>query len=366
MDDSIEVVAGTTFELPAPGVLVNDENIAPGAVVQWQTTPPEGLTLRADGGIDYEVPVDASGTASFQYCILDLPGTPAARCISNLATVTVHIASPVLVDDSIEVVAGTTFELPAPGVLVNDENIAPGAVVQWQTTPPEGLTLRADGGIDYEVPVDASGTASFQYCILDLPGTPAARCISNLATVTVTVVTELPLTLRDDEYSVVEGEVLQVDDPGVLANDDLPDGYELVVTCDQPDDAELTCDQGGGFTLTPDDGFTGDITFGYGIGPLSADRATVTVHVTASNPPGDDDGAVGDESPGGDDGTDGNDTPGGDESGDGGASGADEQGSDDGDDDLPDTGVALPLWLLTGAGLVGAGLVAAAGRRRLS
>ncbi|PZF81897.1 hypothetical protein C1I92_18890, partial [Jiangella anatolica] len=86
VDDSIEVVAGTTFELPAPGVLVNDENIAPGAVVQWQTTPPEGLTLRADGGIDYEVPVDASGTASFQYCILDLPGTPAARCISNLAT----------------------------------------------------------------------------------------------------------------------------------------------------------------------------------------------------------------------------------------------------------------------------------------
>jgi LPXTG-motif cell wall-anchored protein len=193
-DDSYNVVAGTTFTVAAPGVLANDTNLFPGAAVHYQSNPPTGFTLNEDGSISYVVPKAATGTASFTYCILDLPGSPTAQCISNLATVTIHIASPVTVDDSYNVVAGTTFTVAAPGVLANDTNIVPGAYAQWQTNPPAGFTLGSNGSITYQVPADATGTSSFTYCILDLPGSPSAQCISNHATVTLHVVTDTPGT----------------------------------------------------------------------------------------------------------------------------------------------------------------------------
>jgi LPXTG-motif cell wall-anchored protein len=192
MDDSYNVVAGTTFTVAAPGVLANDTGVVPGAMAHWQTNPPPGFTLHGDGSITYVVPPGASGTASFTYCIVDLPNSPNAQCVSNLATVTVHIATPVVVDDTYDVVAGTTFAVAAPGVLANDTNVPTDPVVHWQTNPPAGFTLHDDGSIHYPVPASASGTATFTYCIVDLPHAPNARCVSNLATVTVRVVTSAP------------------------------------------------------------------------------------------------------------------------------------------------------------------------------
>src|SRR5581483_289105 len=106
VDDVINVTAGMTFTLAAPGVLANDQNVPPNAGAGWQTLPPAGLMLNGDGGIAYQVPKNASGTMTFTYCILDLPGSSAAQCISNNATITVHVASPVAVDDVFDVVPG--------------------------------------------------------------------------------------------------------------------------------------------------------------------------------------------------------------------------------------------------------------------
>jgi LPXTG-motif cell wall-anchored protein len=193
-NDTYAVVAGTTFTLPAPGVLVNDTGVAPGAEVHWQTSPPAGFTLADDGGVTYVVPAAASGTASFTYCVVDLPDSPSAQCVSNLATVTVHIAAPITVDDTYDVVAGTTFTVAAPGVLANDTNLPNDPVVHAQTNPPPGLILDTDGSIRYPVPAGAPGSATFTYCIVDLPNSPNARCVSNLGTVTIRVVTSLPTT----------------------------------------------------------------------------------------------------------------------------------------------------------------------------
>ena len=259
VDDTISAVAGTTFTLPAPGVLANDTDVPPGAGVHWQSAPPVGLTLASDGGISYVVPANAAGTYTFTYCVLDLPGSPLAVCISNLATVTVRVAGPHTVDDAYTVVAGRTFTVAAPGVLGNDQNIAPGAVAAWQTSPPTGLTLGTDGSITYDVPINASGTATFTYCVLDGPPSPSATCVSNLATVAITIATPHAV---DDAYDVVPGTTFTLSAPGVLGNDtNLPDNPTVGWQSAPP--SGLTLADDGGITYVVPADATGEATFTY-------------------------------------------------------------------------------------------------------
>lgn len=184
-DDAVFTVAGNTLVRPAPGVLENDTGLPPNPVVHWQTPPPAGFALADDGAFRYDVPANAAGTYSFTYCVLDRADSPDARCISNRATVSVRVVGADLVDDEYTVEPGTTFTLAAPGVLDNDDSLPFIPIVQWQSAPPAGLVLARDGSITYPVPTDATGTATFRYCILDVADSPNARCVADPATVTI-------------------------------------------------------------------------------------------------------------------------------------------------------------------------------------
>ena len=104
------------------------------------------------------------------------------------------------------------------------------------------------------------------------------------------------LVAEDDAYPAVEGQMMEVDDPGVLDNDTL-DGGKLPPTAEavlvggasfgfldcEPDPGVLELCPDGSFTYLPDPGFIGIDSFTYRVidGGNASNVATVTLTVTA-------------------------------------------------------------------------------------
>lgn len=88
----------------------------------------------------------------------------------------------------------------------------------------------------------------------------------------------------DDAYSVNQDETLEVEEPGVLANDIDPDGDELEVSLViEPRNGVLELSEDGSFRYTPDEGFSGEDSFGYVVsdGAVESEVGLVTISVLA-------------------------------------------------------------------------------------
>ncbi len=91
-------------------------------------------------------------------------------------------------------------------------------------------------------------------------------------------------TPANDSYSTPQDTALEVSEPGVTSNDTLCDTDGLVISTSSPSHGQLTGfdDSGGGFTYTPDPGFTGTDSFTYVLEDVEGSpTATVTITVTA-------------------------------------------------------------------------------------
>ena len=168
-----------------------------------------------------------------------------------------------------------TLDIPAPGVLGNDVD---------SNTPPEPLTARpVSAPLHGTVIVNSDG--SFTYT----PENPSSRTAdvfeyranngikdSNTAKVKIKVGIG-----ADDAYHGPAGTPINIAAPGVLENDDSGNIDGLTATLlSEPSHGDVTLNPNGGFTYTPDSGFTGDDTFSYtvsGHGP--SDTATVTITI---------------------------------------------------------------------------------------
>lgn len=90
----------------------------------------------------------------------------------------------------------------------------------------------------------------------------------------------------DDQYSIAEDTTLNVGTPGILTNDNDPDGDPLTaVVVAGPSDGILTLNANGSFTYTPDSNFNGIDTFTYAAndGITNGNTATVRITVTPVN-----------------------------------------------------------------------------------
>lgn len=73
-----------------------------------------------------------------------------------------------------------------------------------------------------------------------------------------------PPRVGDDEYDTNEGGSLDVDAPGVLKNDEDPEGDKLQADLDErPNHGRVDLNQNGAFHYEPDPGFTGEDRFTY-------------------------------------------------------------------------------------------------------
>jgi hypothetical protein len=91
------------------------------------------------------------------------------------------------------------------------------------------------------------------------------------------------IAVVDDAYSTPQDTALTVADPGVTSNDTLCGTDGLVISASQPTHGTLADfdDSGGGFTYTPDPGFTGTDSFTYTLEDVqSSPVGTVTLTVT--------------------------------------------------------------------------------------
>ena len=198
-------------------------------------------------------------------------------------TLTQPNTPPQAVDDAYSTDEDALLSIAAPGVLDNDGDVNGDdltavlvADVSYGT-----LTLNADGSFSYLPQANFNGSDSFTYRADD------GADESDLATVTISVnaVNDAPVAVNDG-YSVVTGDSLTVNVPGVLGNDsDEEDDGLTAVLQDGPNDGALSLSSDGSFIYTPDLGFVGDDSFTYQAydGVSFSIVATVAITVLPSN-----------------------------------------------------------------------------------
>ncbi|HXH79950.1 LamG-like jellyroll fold domain-containing protein [Nocardioides sp.] len=190
--------------------------------------------------------------------------------------------APVGAADAYSTAEGQVLTVPAvSGVLANDTDADGNTLTATGVTQPANgtVTMAADGGFTYTPATGFAGTDTFTYRANDGTTTSAAT------TVTITVERAVPgnraPTAGADAYDAVGGQVLTVPAPGVLMNDDDPDG-EAVTAADatQPTHGAVVLARDGSFTYTPNAGFTGADSFTYRASDGKAASAPATVTIT--------------------------------------------------------------------------------------
>lgn len=232
---------------------------------------------------------DAADRVDFNRVVLyeELYATPMERVSFEKASIHIASARPVAVPDVYTVGEDGSLVVPATnGVLVND---APGdgqtLVARLVDGPAEGtLDFQPDGSFTYSPTGDFSGPVTFTYLANDgvLDSLPA--------TVTIHVTPENdPPVAADDFFETDEDVTLQIEAPGILANDTDIDSDTLTAAFDSgPSHGILQLASDGSFVYTPDADFQGLDTFSYRASdgqPVNSesDLATVTISVHAVN-----------------------------------------------------------------------------------
>ena len=189
------------------------------------------------------------------------------------------------------------------GNVLTDDTDADGDVLRASLISGPGhgdLTLNRDGTFVYTPTANYSGTDTFTYKVTDagfhLHGLfgflRPDHGHSDTATVTLMVNpvdpdNNMPVTMGDN-YAVTAGETLTVAGPGVLANDNDPDGDPLAaVKFSDPAHGSVTLNTDGSFTYVSNADFLGIDQFQYYAddGTTSGNPAFVSITVTAEAAP---------------------------------------------------------------------------------
>ena len=186
--------------------------------------------------------------------------------------------APVAFDDSYSVNEDSDLNVIAPGVLGNDNDLEGDTLnaVLVNSTTNGTLNLNDDCSFSYTPNPDFNGLDSFTYKANDGYGD------SNIATVTITVnpVNDAPMAF-DDSYSVEEYSILNVNEPGILGNDNDLDGDTLnAVLVDSTTNGTLNLNDDGSFSYTPNPDFNGLDSFTYKANDGAVDSNTATVSIT--------------------------------------------------------------------------------------
>lgn len=290
-DTGLQVTKDTPLVIPFATLEANDSDPDSSFGISAALPPPNGKIL-ADyvaKTITYTPKPGWTGTESFGYVLADPNGNT-----SNWATVAVTVVpplvntAPVAHDDSYEVHQGGTLTVPAAqGILANDTDLQDDdlAIVSWDGAA-HGTFTDFDtetGAFTYVPDAGWHGTETVLYTARD-----PKNATSNQATITITVRNDTPVAVAD-AYAAHSGVPLVVPAAeGVLVND--TDAEDEVLTASSwsiPQHATLSYDNDGSFTLTPEAGYTGTVTFWYTIKDQAgqeSDPATVTITVTEAPP----------------------------------------------------------------------------------
>ncbi|MDA0739727.1 MAG: Ig-like domain-containing protein, partial [Nitrospirae bacterium] len=221
----------------AIAVLTNDTDDTGlnAASVTVQSGPTNGTSSvdGSTGAITYTPTLGYVGADSFTYTVQDLQGL-----VSNTAMVTVTVQggneAPVAGDDSATTLVNAPVVIPVLTTDTDDTGLNAASVVV-QSGPSHGSTSvdPGTGEITYSPTLDYVGPDVFTYTVQDIQGQG-----SNLATVTVTVVAGLPLSITN--LTVESGKTYQVVDEGLQDGAKIYFDQSVIFTNLAPDLAGLT------------------------------------------------------------------------------------------------------------------------------
>ena len=219
---------------------------------------------------------------------LDFAGISNANVGCDIGAVERENTPPTIMNDLYPASTSVTLSVAAPGVLGNDNDVDSDPLTVILVSGPSHGTLTSlnpDGSFVYRANMGYIGLDSFTYIASD------GRAESAPATVTLDV-KNLPPEVQPDSYSVFSGGTLSVGAPGVLSNDNDPEGAILTATLGSTvQHGNLTLTTSGSFLYTPAVGFVGQDSFTYTAsdGTNTSTPATVTITVNPATPIANDD-----------------------------------------------------------------------------
>ena len=210
-------------------------------------------------------------------------GYPFSATIGTVGTNSAPLAN----DDSYSVNEDATLTVTPAGVLANDSDPDGDPCTALLVSGPSNgtLTFNADGSFSYTPNANFNGADSFIYRAVDSKGADDPATVR----ITVVPVNDAP-TAGGDSYSTPEDTPLNVNAPGLLANDSDPDAGDTLsaVLVSGPSNGTLTLNSNGSFSYTPNANYNGPDSFSYrardAAGATSA-PVTVTITVTPVNDP---------------------------------------------------------------------------------
>ncbi|WP_175472164.1 MULTISPECIES: Ig-like domain-containing protein [unclassified Curtobacterium] len=261
--DTAEATAGSTLTVGADrGVLANDDGTGLQATVD--RAPANGtLDLATDGSYTYTPKDGYSGTDTFTYTATDRDG----RTTTGAVTITV---SPATKADAVTVAAGSSVTVTSRDLTAAD--LGTGLRVTDVRNGEHGTAKRnEDGTVTYTPAPGYSGKDTFTYTVTDAEG--------NTATGTVAV-TITPVVAGGSTTVAADGTTTVPADQGVLAG---AKGTDLTVTGNtDPEHGAVTVDEDGGYTYTPEPGYSGPDTFDTTITDGSGNTTTGTVTIVVA------------------------------------------------------------------------------------
>lgn len=255
-------------------VLANDSD-ADGdpLTVTITNNPSNGLaTVLVDNKVRYTPNPDFNGVDSFAYQVSDGENVDTAIVYITIAAVNDKpVANPMsfsINEDNSKVFTLTGSDVDADSL-----------VFQVVTNPSKGSLSGTAPNLVYTPNTDVYGNDSFTFRVND------GLLDSDIATVSITInpVNDAPVA-TNDSYSISEGGFLDILPPGVLGNDFDIDSISLTTSLiDGAVNGQLSLNANGGFSYTPNAGFSGSDQFTYKTydGELYSDIATVTIYVVS-------------------------------------------------------------------------------------
>ena len=281
-NDAHETDEDVPLEVPVEnGVVTNDTDIDSAAILAVLVDGPSHgeVTLNEDGSFVYTPEADYFGTDTFTYKAFDGEDESVETAQVTITVNPINDA-PEAVNDEYTVEEDSTLDVTAPGLLTNDDDVEDDDLSATLVDGPDhgSLDLQADGSFIYTPEADYVGPDSFTYKVDD------GELESDVATVSITVdPANDPPTAENDSYDVDEDAVLNVDAPGVLDNDEDIDGDTLsAVLVEGPEHGELTLNEDGSFSYTPEPNFNGTDSFTYRAADELTESAEATVTITVN------------------------------------------------------------------------------------
>ncbi len=290
-DDAIQVAKDGQIVVPFATLTANDSDVD--SAFDISNVLPGGhgtaLTDYAAKTVTYTPNAGYTGPDLFGYRLTDADGNTSNWAYVHVTVVPPQVnQAPVAKDDAYAIHQGQTLVVDAAGgVLANDTDFEnDGLDVVSFGVPQHGTFTDVDlatGAFTYQPTAGWHGTETVTYTCKDPKG-----AVSNTGTITIKVLNDAPVAVADS-YQAFSGVPLVVPAAqGVLANDtDAENGALKTASWSIPQHAKLTYTADGGFTLTPDAGYVGIVTFWYTIVDeinQDSNQATVTVTVTAPPP----------------------------------------------------------------------------------